>query len=122
VVVRGKCLIIEDDRDIAELLKDILTQAGFEIHLEGTGTGALVAVAREEYALITLDLGLPDIEGAQLAPLLRASSPAPILVITARTTTNPDGWTTDPAEGHLSKPFIPSELRNIIDRLLPEGR
>jgi DNA-binding response OmpR family regulator len=74
---RGKCLVIEDDRDIGDLLRDILTQAGFEVRVETTSSGALAAAAEADFALITLDLGLPDMDGTQITHLLRTRSGAP---------------------------------------------
>ncbi|MGP0225283.1 response regulator transcription factor [Paenarthrobacter sp. NCHU4564] len=118
---RGKCLVIEDDRDIGDLLRDILTQAGFEVRVETTGTGALAAAAEADFALITLDLGLPDMDGTQITHLLRTRSGAPLLVITARTATSTDDNSGYPRAGYLSKPFRPAQLRTLIDQLLPPG-
>lgn len=116
---RGKCLVIEDDQDIGELLKRILTQAGFDVRIERTGTGALTAAMEADFTLITLDLGLPDVDGTQISHLLRTYSSAPILVITARTTNHPDSYIAYPSAGCLFKPFRPAHLRDIINRLMP---
>ncbi|NQD90590.1 response regulator, partial [Paenarthrobacter sp. CM16] len=80
---RGKCLVIEDDEDIAGLLEVILTTAGFDVRVEASGTEGLLAATSVELTLITLDLGLPDMDGREVAGLLRAVTNAPILMITA---------------------------------------
>lgn len=118
---RGNCLVIEDDPDIGELLKGILAQAGFEVHLETTAASALVAASEVDFALITLDLGLPDIDGTEVARLLREHSEAPILIITARTTMTAEAGNTSLAQAYLFQPFVPTDLRNIVDQLLPPG-
>lgn len=121
MVWRGNCLVIEDDADVGELLKGILAQAGFDVHLETTAAAALVAASEVDFALITLDLGLPDIDGTEVACLLRKHSDAPILIITARTTMNAEAGNTSLAQAYLFKPFLPTNLRDIVDQLLPPG-
>lgn len=80
---RGICLVIEDDLDIRDLLCLILSGAGFEVHAEATGAAGLRAAKRLNLTLITLDLGLPDLDGHDVARQLRTLSTAPLLMITA---------------------------------------
>lgn len=80
---RGICLVIEDDADIRGLLSVILTNAGFEVHAIETGAEGLHAATRLDLTLITLDLGLPDMDGRDVSRRLRALTEAPILIITA---------------------------------------
>ncbi|MEV7135664.1 response regulator transcription factor [Arthrobacter sp. NPDC093128] len=117
---RGICLVIEDDADIADLVSFILSQAGFEVHVARSGMEGLDAAAALDPALITLDLGLPDIDGLHVAQGLRGITAVPILMLTARAriTDEMDGLSAG-ASGYLVKPFRPRELRILADRLCP---
>jgi DNA-binding response OmpR family regulator len=74
-------LLVEDDDAIAEPLVKGLQREGFVVRWVSTGTEALAA---DEADLVLLDLGLPDVEGYEVCRQLRARSPTPIIVITAR--------------------------------------
>jgi two-component system OmpR family response regulator len=120
-VSRGICLVIEDDQDIADLVSFILSKAGFEVHVARTGLEGLDAAAALDPALITLDLGLPDVDGLHVAQSLRGSTDAPILMLTARARIGDemDGLSAG-ASGYLVKPFRPRELRILADQLCPD--
>ena len=76
-----RILVVEDDRTIAEPLRTGLLREGFAVDLVDTGAGALAA---EEYDLVLLDLGLPDLDGRVVCRQLRERSSIPIIVVTAR--------------------------------------
>lgn len=79
-------LVVEDDASIAEPLIEGLEYAGFAVRSNGTAKGALGTVERDSRSidLILLDLGLPDLDGAELCRRLRALTSAPIIVVSAR--------------------------------------
>lgn len=114
------CLVVEDDEDIRGLLVDILQPIGFEVHAVETGAEGLRAAADLHLALITVDVGLPDMDGRELARRVRALSSAPILMITAFAATEDElGGIAAGADAYLSKPFRPAQLRAIIQQLCP---
>ena len=76
-----RLLVVEDDPSIAEPLRAGLRREGFDIDLVATGAAALAA---DEYDLVLLDLGLPDIDGTDVCRQLRQRSKVPIIVVTAR--------------------------------------
>jgi DNA-binding response OmpR family regulator len=78
---RLRVLVIEDDDGIAEPLAQGLSRAGFAPSRAATGAQALHAPPAD---VILLDLGLPDMDGYALCQQLRARSPVPILMVTAR--------------------------------------
>jgi two-component system OmpR family response regulator len=119
-VSRGICLVIEDDEDIANLISFVLSKGGFEVHVAASGAAGLAAAAALHPALVTLDLGLPDIDGLHVAHGLREISAAPILMLTARARLSDemDGLSAG-ASAYLIKPFRPRELRDVADRLCP---
>lgn len=117
---RGLSLVIEDDRDISELISLILNDAGFDVQAVGTGSEGLRVGAALQPDLITLDVGLPDMDGRDVARSLLKVYSAPIIIITAYA--GPDMELEGMAAGaiaHLAKPFKPRELRTLVDRLCP---
>jgi DNA-binding response OmpR family regulator len=114
------CLVIEDDADIRGLITVVLTRAGFDVRTATTGAEGIAAAADPGIALITLDLGLPDMDGHVVARAIRALSNAPLLFLTARS--EPDDLLAGMASGaaaYLTKPFRPRELREVALRLRP---
>ena len=79
---RVRVLLIEDDDSIATPLAEGLERADFEVTVARSGTEGLAAAADAE--LVLLDLGLPDVDGADICRLLVARHSAPIIVLTAR--------------------------------------
>ncbi|WP_369745654.1 response regulator transcription factor [Paenarthrobacter sp. AMU7] len=119
---RGICLAIEDDEDISGLLEVILTAAGFDVRAEETGATGLLAADDLDLALITLDLGLPDMDGRDVARKLREVTGAPILMITAHTQPGDEleGMAAG-ASAYLAKPFRPAQLRALVQELCPQS-
>lgn len=117
---RGTCLVIEDDEDIGSLIEIILAAAGFDVRIEQTGAGSLLVTGSQELALITLDVGLPDIDGREVARKLRKLSTTPILMITAfaQPGVELDGMAVG-ASAYLAKPFRPAQLRALVQELCP---
>ena len=79
-----KILIIEDEESIAELQRDYLELSGFEVDIATTGSEGLTLAKQESYALILLDLMLPEIDGFKLCEQFRETLDIPILMVTAR--------------------------------------
>jgi DNA-binding response OmpR family regulator len=77
-----RILVVEDDPSIAQPLVSGLTRHGFDPLLVGTGRAALDAARDVE--LILLDLGLPDLDGAEVCRRLRQVTDVPIIVVSAR--------------------------------------
>ncbi|QQM67021.1 response regulator transcription factor [Actinomyces weissii] len=103
-------LLVEDDPAISEPLARAFGREGYEVVTHGTGNGALGEVSRAD--IIVLDLGLPDIDGLDVARQVRAQGlTTPILMLTAR------GEETDKvvgldagADDYVTKPFRLAEL------------
>jgi DNA-binding response OmpR family regulator len=77
-------LLIEDDRIIAAALSRSLTDAGHLVRAAGTAADALKMVNDDRPDLVILDLGLPDIDGADALRMMRSVSDVPVIVATAR--------------------------------------
>src|SRR5262245_45276898 len=80
----GRILIVDDEPQIRRFLRVSLTAHGFEISEAANAQEALQRLASEPPALIVLDLGLPDRDGQDLLPDIRAISTAPVIVLSVR--------------------------------------
>ena len=106
-----RILVVEDEMQIARTLRDYLEVAGFEVTAVGDGESALASARGWRPNLIVLDLGLPGMDGLDVARELRRASTIPIVMLTAR------GEESDRIVGlelggddYLVKPFSPKEL------------
>src|SRR6478736_7798657 len=77
-------LLVEDDHVVRDALMRSLTDLGHTVHASGTALDALRRVAAEAPDLIVLDLGLPDLDGADALRMLRGITDVPIIIATAR--------------------------------------
>ncbi len=76
-------LIVEDDMDIQELLREFLKEAGYEVASASDGIEAMELYAKNKYDLILLDIMLPKIDGFGVCELIRKQSQVPIIMLTA---------------------------------------
>jgi DNA-binding response OmpR family regulator len=109
--VTERILLIEDDPELAEMVKSYLGEAGYSVSVAGRGEIGLAILAREPFDSIILDLMLPDMDGLEICRRIRARGRTPILMLTAR------GDAMDRiiglelgADDYLPKPFEPREL------------
>lgn len=79
-----RILLVEDHPPLAEAVGDALFRAGFAVDHAPTAREALALTGLATYALVLLDLGLPDDDGLRLLPVLRAGGRVPVIVLTAR--------------------------------------
>jgi two-component system KDP operon response regulator KdpE len=106
-----RVLVVEDDGPIRAVLKTLLESAGYRVEQAETAARALVEARANRPDLILVDLGLPDRDGQQLIRDIRAFSPVPLLVLSARTAEDEmvralDGG----ADDYVVKPFQAGEL------------
>jgi two-component system response regulator MprA len=122
----GRILVVEDDEAIADAVRRALRQAGHEVRTAADGVAALEAADEFVPDLVVLDLGLPRLDGVEVAQRLRAESDVPILILTARAETEDRVTGLDSgADDYLVKPFDLSELlartRALMRRRPPRG-
>jgi len=80
-------LVVEDDRDIRDLLRRYLERAHYAVLSTGSGAEALRLLAEGQVDLVLLDLGLPDVDGTDvLMAARRGVDPVPVIVLSARST------------------------------------
>jgi DNA-binding response OmpR family regulator len=121
-----RVLVVEDDRDIADVLRRSLSMEGYEVRLAGDGEAALSGAADFTPDAVVLDLGLPKMDGLEVARRLRDAGDVPILMLTARDTVHQRVEGLDAgADDYLVKPFERTELlarvRALLRRRPPRG-
>ena len=119
-------LVVEDDDEIAQVLQRSLRLEGYEVRIAGDGEAALAARAEFVPDLVVLDLGLPKLDGMEVARRLRAADDVPILMLTARDAVEARVEGLDSgADDYLVKPFERQELlarlRALLRRRPPRG-
>ncbi|MCC8079218.1 MAG: response regulator transcription factor [Oscillospiraceae bacterium] len=117
-----KALVIEDDGNIAELLRLYLEKDGFEIEHAADGGEGLELFHSFEPDIVLLDIMLPVMDGWEVLREIRAVSEIPIIVLTAKGTT-PDkiSGLEQGADDYVTKPFEPKELIARIHAVMRRG-
>lgn len=113
-------LVVEDERDIRDVLRRYLERAGFATLTTGSGAEALRLLEESAPDLVLLDLGLPDIDGLEV---LRAARPqTPVIVLTARAGVEDriHGLQLG-ADDYVVKPFSPTEVVLRVQAVLARG-
>jgi DNA-binding response OmpR family regulator len=116
-------LVIDDEREIAAIARDYLTRAGYEVSVAGDGASGLETARRLQPDLIVLDLGLPRLDGLEVARALRQTSDVPIVMLTARVDERDRlrGFDVG-ADDYITKPFSPRELVARVTSVLRRAR
>src|ERR687883_2147013 len=115
-----RVLVVEDDDEIAQVLQRSLRLDGYDVRIAGDGEAALDQAAAYHPDLVILDLGLPKLDGIEVARRLRAADDVPILMLTARDALEARVEGLDVgADDYLVKPFERQELLARMRALLP---
>jgi DNA-binding response OmpR family regulator len=125
--VRSHILVVEDEPDVASLVKHTLDRAGdVDVTVVGTGEAALKTTSERVPNLIILDLNLPGFDGLEVCRILRARPPlatVPIIMLTARATESDRVQGLDiGADDYIVKPFSPRELAARVRAALRRTR
>ena len=110
-----KILVVEDDLDIQELLKNFLQEVGYEIILASDGVEALSVFSVSQFDLVLLDVMLPKIDGFAVCEFIRKQSQVPIIMLTALSGEEEQIRGLDlQVDDYITKPFsMPLLLRRI---------
>jgi DNA-binding response OmpR family regulator len=116
---RRRVLVVDDEANIRDVLAHYLAASGFTVTQAADGPQALQLMGRQPPDLVILDLMLPELDGIEVCRRIRAASPVPILMLTAR------GEEHDKLEGfgvgaddYVTKPFSPREVVVRVQALL----
>jgi two-component system alkaline phosphatase synthesis response regulator PhoP len=104
-------LVVEDDPRIAEIVRDYLQHGGFAVIAAADGAAALTLARDQRPDLVVLDLGLPGLDGMEVAKRLRRDAQTPIIMLTARVEESDRLLGLElGADDYITKPFSPREL------------
>jgi DNA-binding response OmpR family regulator len=119
---KGSILVVDDDKDVRDTIRDYFEFCGFDVFVAGDGDGMRNILARRPVEIVLMDLNLPGEDGLALTRELRASRPVGVIMLTAA------GQTIDRiiglemgADDYVPKPFDPRELlarvKSVLRRL-----
>lgn len=124
---RRRVLVVEDEPDVAGLIKHTLDRGGeLDVDVVASGEAALKAATEQPPDLIILDLNLPGLDGLEVYRILRtrpASATVPVIMLTARSSEGDRirGWDLG-AHDYITKPFSPRELAARVRATLRRGQ
>ena len=106
-----RALLVEDDGAIVRALSPMMAAEGAQVSVAANGKEARRLIAGQAFDLVVLDLGLPDMDGTDLIPILRERSDAPIVVLSARGREADRIASLDlGADDFIGKPYLSGEL------------
>jgi two-component system alkaline phosphatase synthesis response regulator PhoP len=114
-----KILVIDDKKELRTLLKQYLTQEGFEIDTAGDGQEGLFLARQEKPDLIILDLMMPEMSGYEFMRIFSKEADTPIMILTAKTEENDKVLGLElGADDYITKPFSMRELTARVRAVL----
>jgi len=104
-------MVVDDEPKIVQLARDYLEHAGFAVVVAHDGSAALATARAQKPDLVVLDLGLPVVDGLDVARVLRGESNVPIVMLTGRSEESDKLVGLElGADDYVTKPFSPKEL------------
>lgn len=112
-------LVIEDDKEVSQLIRLYLAQAGYRVITAEDGLSGLLMALEDSPDIVLLDLNLPGMDGIEVCQNVRKQSEVPIIMVTARVEEDDRLTGLDlGADDYVSKPFSPRELVARVNAVL----
>ncbi|MGD0878278.1 MAG: response regulator [Anaerolineales bacterium] len=116
-------LCIEDEQEMIDLIRLILSRRGFDVQGANSGEEGLAIIRKEHPDLVLLDLMMPDMDGWEVYQQMKADDMTkniPVIVVTARAQSIDKvlGLHIAKVDDYIAKPFSPQELLNSVDNVL----
>jgi DNA-binding response OmpR family regulator len=123
---KKKVVCVEDDAEMIDLVKLILSRQGFEVTGATGGRVGLEAIAREQPDLVLLDLMMPDVDGWEVYQQMKADDrmrDIPVIVVTAKAQSIDKvlGLHIAKVDDYITKPFGPRELLSSVEKVLSKN-
>jgi two-component system, OmpR family, response regulator CpxR len=116
---RPVILLVDDDVELCELMREFFSRHGICLKAAHEGSGGLARALGGDYDLLLLDVMLPGLDGFELLRLVRRQSPVPVIMLTARTAqADRVAGLNAGADDYLPKPFGPEELLARVHAVL----
>jgi CheY-like chemotaxis protein len=110
-------LVVDDDDEVRTLLYEIISKAGYNVDIAGSGEEGIASVQQKSYDMVITDLGMPNVTGRDVAKAVRKATPnVPVVLIT--------GWgvqidaVEEGVDGVIAKPFDRQEILTQIAKML----
>ena len=117
--VSARLLVVDDDAELCQMLKQLFNDAGYGVDFELEGNSVAARSELDVYQLLILDVMLPGVGGFELLRTIRKRSQIPVLMVTARTEpANRVLGLEAGADDYLLKPFFPDELLARVRAIL----
>jgi two-component system cell cycle response regulator DivK len=118
-----RILVIEDTEDNRQIIRDLMTSAGYELIEAVDGVEGVAAAEREKPDLILMDIQLPGIDGYEATRRIRAMpdmAKVPIIAVTSYALSGDEAKTREAGcDGYVAKPFSPRQLLAKVREFLP---
>src|SRR5438270_13446464 len=118
-----RILVVEDQEDNRQILRDLLANAGYEMLEAEDGQQALVSIAKQRPDLILMDIQLPVLDGYEATRRIKADPDLkniPIIVVTSYALSGDDGKAhAAGCDAYVTKPYSPRQLLAKIKEFLP---
>ena len=120
----AQILVIDDDKAMRDACYQILNRQGYQVELAASARQGLTLLERSSYDAILLDLVMPDMDGLEALKKIKALDPeVEVIIISGYGTIQSAVETIKAGAFHfLSKPFVPDDLRNLVNRALEKRR
>jgi two-component system response regulator RegX3 len=117
--MRERILVVDDAEAILDAVTDALGADGFDVQAVADGRAALEAAQAQEFDLVILDVMLPGLSGTEICRRLRAASPVPIIMLSARDAEAERVLGLEVgADDYITKPFSELDLRSRVRAIL----
>lgn len=120
--MKGRLILVEDDPEIARVVRDTLRRDGYHVTWSTSGLEGWQDFLQQSYDLALVDLMLPEMDGFELCQNIRWNSDVPILIISARKEDEVKVKGLHLADDYLTKPFSLAELKARVESLLRRWR
>ena len=121
-ISKQRVLVVDDVSDVTEMIALFLKHAGYDVTTANSAGNALKLAGDENFDLIISDIGMPEMNGYELAECLRALTDyetTPLIAVTGYTEYDDRGRSLSAGfDAHLTKPINPSQLLELIGRLI----
>lgn len=121
-VFKGTVLVVDDVLDVTEMIALFLTHAGYDVMTANSADAALEMAEQRHFDLLISDIGMPEMNGYELAEALRSQTKyrsTPLIAVTGYTEYDDRGRSLRAGfDAHLTKPINPSQLLDLIGELL----
>lgn len=121
---RGTVLVVDDVPDVTEMIQLLLKHAGYDVATAGSAKAALQMARKQHFDLVISDIGMPEMNGYELASALRdlaAYNSTPLIAVTGYSEYDDRGRAVRAGFNvHLAKPIEPTQLLNLMNELLSQ--